>query len=170
MNLAGSCSLKDVESQLFSPGKTTWQKSHAICWKNSYFLEMVQIYRRWVNPCLQGDHCPWGSRLQHSCSLSKIISFSFFISSWRSWWAGMALLQQQMHSPLLGTDGKSQGIRKAARNRGEAKSKKKPTTKPWSLLLQCWGWASCAGNGSGLPIGIIYNLQMMLKSALLIFA
>lgn len=78
MNLAGSCSPKDVESQLLSPGKTTWQKPHAICWKNPYVLEMVQTYRRWVNPCLQGDRCSRGSRLQHSCFLSKIISFSFF--------------------------------------------------------------------------------------------
>lgn len=79
MNLAGSCSPKDVESQLLSPGKTTWQKPHAICWKNPYVLEMVQTYRRWVNPCLQGDRCSRGSRLQHSCFLSKIISFSFFL-------------------------------------------------------------------------------------------
>lgn len=37
----------------------------------------------------------------------------------------MALLQQQMHSPLLGTDGESRGVRRAATKRGEAKSKKK---------------------------------------------
>lgn len=46
----------------------------------------------------------------------------------------MALLQQQMHSPLLGTDGESRGVRRAATKRGEAKSKKKI---PSSLLLQC---------------------------------
>lgn len=45
MNLAGSCSPKDVESQLFSPGKTTWQKSHAVCWKDPYFLAVVQLYK-----------------------------------------------------------------------------------------------------------------------------
>lgn len=166
MNLAGSCSPKDVESQLLSPGKTTWQKPHAICWKNPYVLEMVQTYRRWVNPCLQGDRCSRGSRLQHSCFLSKIISFSFFLlplgeadgqgwhycSSRCPYWALMV----------------SPGASEEQPQRGEKQKAKKKI--PSSLLLQCWGWASCAGNGSGLPIGIIYNLQMTLKSALLIFA
>lgn len=54
----------------------------------------------------------------------------------------MALLQQQMHSPLLGTDGESRGVRRAATKRGEAKSKKKKTFKFIAAMLRlsklCW--------------------------------
>lgn len=72
----------------------------------------------------------------------KLFLFPFFITSWRTWWAGMALLQQQMHSPLLGTDGESRGVRRAATKRGEAKSKKKNTFKFIAAMLRlsklCW--------------------------------